>query len=145
MLELFWTMHHPVRPAWSVQYKSAVFFANAEQERLAHEVKARIERTTGQQLYTDILPLKKFYLAEDYHQKYYLKQHRALAQAFYGLYPDEAAFTDSTAVARANGFVGGSGEQSVLEAEIAEYGLSEKGQAALLDIARNSHPVKCAY
>jgi methionine-S-sulfoxide reductase len=145
LLELFWQMHSPTRPAFSRQYRSAVFFRSAEQEKLAREVKARIEKKQGVKFATDIEPLKHFYLAEDYHQKYYLRQIHPFEVAYESLYPKLADFINSTAVARVNGFVGGSGDQKLLEQEIKDYGLDENGQKYLLNLARNSHPIKCTY
>jgi peptide-methionine (S)-S-oxide reductase len=145
LLQLFWEMHRPTSPPWSQQYKSAVFYHDEEQGKLAEEIKARTEQQLGKTLTTEILPLRRFWLAEDYHQKYYLRQVKPLARAYEGLYPSLDDFVNSTAVARVNGFVGGSGELALLENEIGDYGLDPTEQATLLDLAKNSHPIKCAY
>jgi peptide-methionine (S)-S-oxide reductase len=50
------------------------------------------------------------------------------------IYPDPSDFTDSTAAARINGYLGGHGTLEQLEAEIDSYGLSPKGKERLLDI-----------
>ncbi|MDQ3023898.1 MAG: peptide-methionine (S)-S-oxide reductase [bacterium] len=145
LLELFWNMHNPVRPSYSQQYKSAVYFHDAEQEQAAREVKARIEKSLSAKLTTELLPLKKFYLAEDYHQKYYMRQYGSFSTAYEMLYPQLDDFINSTAVARINGFVGGSGDIKLLEEEIDDYGLDAYSQEALLNIAKNAHPIRCAY
>jgi len=57
------------------QYRSAIFYENAEQERLAEASEKKIEgsgRFKGP-LYTEIVPASTFYPAEDYHQEYYRK------------------------------------------------------------------------
>lgn len=53
---------------------SAIFYHNETQKLLAE--KSMEERSTklGKPLYTKILPYKTFTLAEDYHQKYYLRK-----------------------------------------------------------------------
>lgn len=145
LLEMFWQLHSPTRPPFSQQYKSAVFYHDAQQERAARAVKSKMESAMGAQFTTEILPFSKFYLAEDYHQKYYLRQVKPLARAYESLYPRLGEFVDSTAVARVNGFVGGSGDFALLQSEVGEYGLDSAGQAALLDLAKNANPVKCTY
>ena len=143
LLEMFWMMHSPTRPAFSRQYRSAVFYHNAEQREMAEQVKARLEREKGITLQTDIEPAGEFYLAEDYHQKYYLKQFKQLEREFSQMIPNEAEFAKSTATARANGFVGGSGDSELLENEIDDYGLSDSGKKLLRDLAANSTIIKC--
>jgi len=145
LLELFWELHSPTRPPFSRQYKSAIFYHDEEQRKLAEEVKARIEKERGVKFTTEIVPLKRFWLAEDYHQKYYLRQIGPFEAVYERLYPRIEDFINSTAVARINGFVGGSGDVAVLQKEIGEYGLDKNGQLELMDLAKNSHPVKCAY
>lgn len=72
LLEVFWASHRPTVPPASRQYASIIFTHGEEQRRLAEASKARLEAAVGR-LYTDIVPLERFYLAEDYHQKYYLR------------------------------------------------------------------------
>jgi len=137
LLDVFWSSHRPTSPAWSRQYASAIFVHNDEQRRLAEESKARLEARLGT-LYTDVVTLDRFYLAEDYHQKYRLRNTPALFSEFRAMYPDEAAFRDSTAAARVNGYLDGYGARGELEHEIGRYGLSTAGQARLLEAASDS-------
>jgi len=57
------------------QYRTAVFYHNEEQKRLALESKEKLTRsdTFDQPIVTEITPVSNFYKAEEYHQKYYLK------------------------------------------------------------------------
>jgi peptide-methionine (S)-S-oxide reductase len=80
---------------------------------------------------TEILPYPQFFLAEDYHQKYYLRQEPALAREFSALYPSPVEFVNSTAAARVNGFVGGHGTMLSLQGEIKSLGLSPEGNKRL--------------
>ncbi|HKS16277.1 MAG TPA: peptide-methionine (S)-S-oxide reductase, partial [Planctomycetota bacterium] len=126
--------HNPCDKGYSRQYMSAVFAANEDQKRAATESKARLEKQLGTTVKTPILPLGKFTLAEDYHQKYYLRS-SPLMREFKSFYPDARAFTESTAAARANGFVAGDGDPEFLSGEIDRYGLSREGRKLLLQHA----------
>jgi peptide-methionine (S)-S-oxide reductase len=54
------------------QYRSAIFFANAEQQRIAEAYIAQLDqaRAFDRHIATEVTPLKGFYAAEDYHQDY---------------------------------------------------------------------------
>ena len=53
------------------QYRSGIYFYNENQARLAHESKvARQLELQGREIVTEILPAKRFYRAEEYHQQY---------------------------------------------------------------------------
>ena len=85
---------------------------------------------------TKVLPLRSFTLAEDYHQKYLLKQQINLKSEMQRYYPQHQAFVDSTAAARLNGYVGGYGSDTQLKRDIDRLGLSESGRRALVDMVR---------
>jgi len=56
------------------QYRSAIFYANDEQRKVIEKSKTDILKSGPiNNIYTDVLPEKAFYLAEDYHQDYYKK------------------------------------------------------------------------
>ena len=135
LLEIFWDSHDPTLPTWSRQYMSIVFYHTEEQRRLAIESKEREESWLGRSIVTEIIPFSDFYLAEDYHQKYYLRQEPGLFQELSAIYPDISDFIDSTAVARLNGYVSGYGTPETFEEELSSLGLSEAGRNRLLDIA----------
>jgi methionine-S-sulfoxide reductase len=130
LLDLFWESHNPCDTGFSRQYMSAVFAANDEQKRIAAESKARLEKRMGSVIHTPILPLGTFTVAEDYHQKYYLRQ-SPLLREFKAIYPDDASLMASTAAARANGFLVGDGERAFAKTEIEKTGLSDRGKQVL--------------
>lgn len=57
------------------QYRTAIFYHSQEQKRLAEEAKERLAKSGKfkKPIATEILPASAFWPAEDYHQKYYLK------------------------------------------------------------------------
>lgn len=135
LLDVFWSAHRPTSRPFSRQYMSAVLYRDDEQRRMAEESRDRLASTVGA-IYTRIAPLERFYLAEDYHQKYRLRSASALYREMRDYYPDEGDFRDSTAAGRLNGYLDGNGTRDELEAEIDSYGLSTVGQDLLRRAAR---------
>ena len=80
LLDVFWHNIDPLTPNGQfcdlgTQYRSAIFYHNDEQKRLAEESKKALE-TSGRfqkPIVTEIVPASEFYPAEDYHQEYYRK------------------------------------------------------------------------
>lgn len=78
LLELFFVFHDPTTldrqgPDQGRQYRSAVFFHDAEQERVAREVIAACtaERVFESSIVTEVAPFDAFFAAEAHHQGYY--------------------------------------------------------------------------
>jgi peptide-methionine (S)-S-oxide reductase len=133
LLGLFWAAHRPQRPAYARQYRAALWYAGAEQERLARESAAEVARTLGKPVLTALEPRGRFYAAEDSHQKYALRRH---AQLLEELGYDDAQLRDSTVAARLNGYVSGHGSAEQLASEWEGYGLSERARRKLETLLR---------
>ncbi len=118
LLSIFWESHEPTIPSWSRQYMSIIFFHNEDQHRLAVTTKDREERKRGKKIHTEIAPAGPFWPAEDYHQKYYLRNTPLVMNEFKNLYPSSVDFVNSTAAARVNGFLGGNGTIDDLKASL---------------------------
>jgi peptide-methionine (S)-S-oxide reductase len=132
LLELVLTSHDPTRAAFKEQYASLVLARDKAQLAAARAVASRFEEGLARKLATRVELLKRFYPAEDYHQKYYLRNDRIVMADFRGMFgDDETAFRESAAAARANGYVAGGGARTQLGREIELLGLSEKGAAQL--------------
>jgi peptide-methionine (S)-S-oxide reductase len=116
---------------------SAIFYHDDIQQKLALETKAIEESRRNKKIQTEILPFDKFYLAEDYHQKYQLRQRQQLMTEFQAMYSRNIDFVNSTAAARVNGYVGGYGESEKITANIENLGLTAAGQKRLLEISNN--------
>ncbi len=124
LLRVFWNEHDPHSRCFSTQYKPAIFYANEEQRKLAERTAAEIAMKKGD-VRTEIVTLKTFYRAEDYHQKYYLRASTTLMDDYRRMFPSERAFVDSTSAARANGVFGRNGTKARFEKFVDRLGLGE--------------------
>ncbi|KAM0934235.1 putative peptide-methionine (S)-S-oxide reductase [Dioscorea sansibarensis] len=75
LLEAFWARHDPTtlnRQGSDVgtQYRSGIYFYTPEQEKAARESLEKHQKLLNRKIVTEILPAKKFYRAEEYHQQY---------------------------------------------------------------------------
>ena len=80
ILKVFFTVHDPTtlnRQGADVgtQYRSAIFYRNAEQQKMAKDVITELnkEKVYDSPIVTEITPFKIYYKAEDYHQDYYFQ------------------------------------------------------------------------
>lgn len=80
LLEVFWRHVDPTDPGGQFvdrgsQYRSAIFYSDDNERQLAEKSKAQLASSGkfSQLIATDILPLDRFFPAEDYHQDYYKK------------------------------------------------------------------------
>jgi len=78
LLDYFWRHVDPTDPGGQfvdrgAEYRSVIFYHDAEQQRLAEASKQALEKSKrfAKPIVTEILPLTKFFPAEDYHQNYY--------------------------------------------------------------------------
>jgi peptide-methionine (S)-S-oxide reductase len=78
ILEVFFTVHDPTTLNQQgndvgTQYRSAIFYRNAEQKTVAKQVIKEIEtaKIWNGRIVTELEPFKEFYRAEDYHQEYF--------------------------------------------------------------------------
>jgi len=141
LLDIFWQSHKPTGRSWSRQYMNAVFYHDDQQRQLAMDSKAAVEKKIGRSVKTEVVPLRTFTMAEDYHQKYLLKQHYDLNAEISRIYPIHRDFVDSTAVARLNGYVRGNGSKDQFANEIDNLGLTDAGKKTLTDIVNRKWKV----
>ena len=82
LVTVFFENHNPTTPNRQgpdigIQYRSAIFCHNPEQEQAAKDVKEKLnpfaQKTFGSDIVTEIKSSSKFYRAEEYHQKYFQK------------------------------------------------------------------------
>ncbi len=77
LLEVFWSIHDPTTlnrqgPDVGSQYRSAIFYLNADQKEKAERSKAILEaaKRFKNPIITQIVPASEFWEAEEYHQQY---------------------------------------------------------------------------
>ena len=76
LLETFWEAHDPTTldrqgNDTGTQYRSIILFRDEAQKAAAEKSRAEAQKRFRQPIVTEIVPLKKFYPAEGYHQDYY--------------------------------------------------------------------------
>lgn len=130
LLDIIWDSHTYTRQTINTQYKNAVFYHNEAQRQQAEASKQALEQRTGRTVQTDILPVKSFTLAEDYHQKYLLS-HSVLKSFINRFHEHGIDIVNSTAAARLNGYAGGNGTREQLLREIHLLGLDDSEKKVL--------------
>lgn len=78
LLEEFWRHHDPTTPNRQgpdvgMQYRSAVFYHDEEQHRLAIESLDAYQSRFRRPIVTEVVPATTFWPAEEYHQRYVAK------------------------------------------------------------------------
>lgn len=80
LLKIFWECHDPTQlnrqgPDIGDQYRSAIFYHSAEQQRIAEEALEQLDRSgrLRRRIVTQIVPAVTFWEAEAYHQKYHAR------------------------------------------------------------------------
>ena len=81
LLTVFWNCHNPTTlnrqgPDVGTQYRSAIYYANPEQQQLAEESKQKLAGSGKFRgpIVTEITPAPPFFRAEEYHQQYLEKR-----------------------------------------------------------------------
>jgi peptide-methionine (S)-S-oxide reductase len=134
LLSVFWATHNPCARNGDRQYMSAVFYHDEAQKKLALKTRDREAAKKGAPITTQILQANAFYVAEDYHQKYLLRQEPNLLREFQAMFPDAKDFMNSTATARVNGYLAGHGSQQMLLDDLNQLGLSPAASQMLLHL-----------
>ncbi len=76
LLEVFWQAHDPTTlnrqgADEGTSYRSIILYRDEKQKLLAEKSKLEAQKDFNHPIVTEIVPLKKFYKAEDYHQAYF--------------------------------------------------------------------------
>jgi peptide-methionine (S)-S-oxide reductase len=76
ILDIFWQAHDPTtlnrqEPDTGTQYRSAIFWSSDAQREAAEKSRKKAQTKWRDPIVTEVVPLEKFWKAEDYHQNYY--------------------------------------------------------------------------
>ena len=82
LLDYFWHVHDPTQVGGQgndegPQYRSIILYANEAQKSAAEKARVEAQKRYRTPLTTEIVPLAKFWPAEDYHQDYFRKNPNA--------------------------------------------------------------------
>ena len=82
LLDVFFDIHDPTQvnrqgPDVGTQYRSAIFFHDADQQAAATAAKGRLT-ARGVPVATEVTPASTFWRAEDYHQQYLAKRRKGM-------------------------------------------------------------------
>jgi methionine-S-sulfoxide reductase len=84
----FFRMHDPTQlnrqgPDIGDQYRSAIFFVDDEQKKIAIKIRDEVQKNFEETISTQIVPEETFYVAEEYHQKFTEKTGRGMCHIPY--------------------------------------------------------------
>lgn len=82
VLDYFWHVHNPTQVGgqgndMGPQYRSIILYANDQQKAAAEKSRAKAREEFRDPITTEVVPLKKFWEAESYHQDYFRKNPHA--------------------------------------------------------------------
>jgi peptide-methionine (S)-S-oxide reductase len=78
LIDYFWAVHNPTQVGGQgndhgPQYRSIILYTDLAQKVAAEKSRNKAQETFRDPITTEIVPLKKFWPAEDYHQDYFAK------------------------------------------------------------------------
>ncbi|ANU27247.1 peptide-methionine (S)-S-oxide reductase MsrA [Planococcus versutus] len=135
ILREFWQNHYPNRDNYKGrQYISLVHYHTEQQRKTIENIQKEMEMQLREPIETEIAPVSEFTLAEERHQKYYLKRYPKALEQLAELYPNNALLKDSTFAARLNGFVKGFGTKGSVREDIAQWSIGVAEKERLTDL-----------
>lgn len=139
LVEIFWNSHNPlnINDYKGKQYRSLLFYSDEHQLEMIHQVsQRRIERGEVEPA-TDIMPISPFYLAEDRHQKYYLKRFPDAMRKLRHLFMTEKEIQNATLAARLNGLAKGYTNMARIVSELENWTIRRDDQQRLIELVKS--------
>jgi peptide-methionine (S)-S-oxide reductase len=143
LLDVFWSAHDPYRRTRSTQYRAVLWTHGEAQAKEAHASRAALAEDSGREVETPIEGAPRFWIAEDYHQKYGLRARSTLVDALFGADVDGGTLRESTLAARVNGWLAGHGTPEEIARQIEGFDLGEKARKALGEALGKRAPPAC--
>ncbi|WP_044879353.1 peptide-methionine (S)-S-oxide reductase MsrA [Paenibacillus sp. IHBB 10380] len=138
ILDVFWSNHNPINinDYKGRQYRSLLLYHDDfQQEIIHHVIKKRQEQKKGAPA-TEIAPYSVFTVAEDRHQKYYLKRYPNAIEKLTILYPSQEDLVSSTLAARLNGLAKGYINLEHITNEMGEWTISSSHREMMIDLIK---------
>uniref|UniRef100_A0A0N4ZIF5 peptide-methionine (S)-S-oxide reductase n=1 Tax=Parastrongyloides trichosuri TaxID=131310 RepID=A0A0N4ZIF5_PARTI len=126
LLKVFWNSHSPFESR-SKQYQSAILYLTEEEGDLARKSLEEFKNKSNlndRKIETYIQKITIFTDAEDYHQKYWLRNAPSLFSIL-KLEGKDDEIKNSTIAAKVNGYLGGESDYSELNVIGKDYGLTD--------------------
>jgi peptide-methionine (S)-S-oxide reductase len=136
ILQEFWKNHDAGKDRYykGRQYISILLIHDETQLEVAHKMKKIWEEKLNTPIQTEFQTYNRFYVAEDYHQKYYLKRFKNAAEFLLNQFSNHKEFNDSTIAARLNGIAKGNGTIAALREEIENWELDNNAKVDIFNL-----------
>ncbi len=138
IIRIFWGNHTSTnRVSYKErQYMSLLFYHSEKQKSIIEKVKKELENKRNEQIETEIEPFQGFTRAENRHQKHYLKRFVKASSLLRKQFSSEKEFTDSTLIARLNGFVKEYCTLNDIKEELEKWDIREESRDELHQILK---------
>lgn len=139
ILNVFWNHHNPVNinDYKGRQYMSILLYHDEKQrERMDQVIEKRKKLGNKGETLTLIAPYEGLHLAENNHQKYYLKRYPDAFDKLSILYPNHNDLVNSTLAARMNGLAKGYTNLEHIRNEIKQWSMNLDDQSHIMDVIR---------
>lgn len=120
VLEFFW-LHHDPSQRRKKQYQSAILYETDDEKKIA-ENSYKLAKSKYGNIETYVVKLDKFYPAENYHQKYWLRNQKDILNE---LKLNDSEIANSILATKINAYCAGFTDFSDLEELKKEHGLSD--------------------
>ncbi|WP_261807907.1 peptide-methionine (S)-S-oxide reductase [Paenibacillus sp. N3.4] len=138
ILHVFWNHHNPmnINEYKGRQYRSIVLYRDDTQHDVIQKVMFKREDQGKGKPDTEVAPYTTFYLAEDRHQKYYLKRYPDALIKLWPLFPTPETLMNATLTARLNGLTKGYTNLTQIIKEIGGWPISEDDRNSMRNLIR---------
>nr|WP_243150737.1 peptide-methionine (S)-S-oxide reductase [Clostridium sporogenes] len=142
LLMVFQKNHnYTVRPNL-LQYNSAIFYNNEIEKEVCLIWKTNKGDELNKEILTNISPIKKFYYAEFYHQKYYVQLEPVIMSNLRSMFSTGNDLISSPLCHKLNAYLGGYNTFKNLNKEIKDFNLSQDSKNRLLSIVEGFNNTK---
>ncbi|NHN32484.1 peptide-methionine (S)-S-oxide reductase [Paenibacillus sp. S3N08] len=133
----FWDSHKPsnINDYKGRQYQSLLFYRDGFQQEIIEQVLEKRKKLGKGEPETELVPYAGFQLAEDNHQKYYLKRYPNAIERLSTVYPSPDELLNSTLAARLNGLAKGYTNLERIKNEIQQWPTNPHTRQTLLELS----------